>query len=116
MYRLVEENELRRLIESQMIYDELCACGVEDWYARVECKFPDIDDIEKELDKYNRLTINNATAKKQERGKRAKISLYDDSATLVIPTPYTCKSCPTNPSNGGSGACWCTLGTTEITY
>ena len=54
MYRLVEENELRELIESQMIYDELCAWGIDNWGGIMECNFPDIDDIEKELNKYNR--------------------------------------------------------------
>lgn len=56
MYRLVEENELRRLIESDMIYNELCAWGVDNWYGMMECKFPDIDDIEKELNKYKSYT------------------------------------------------------------
>lgn len=30
-YRLVEESELRRLIGGNMIYDELCAQGVDNW-------------------------------------------------------------------------------------
>lgn len=51
MYRLVDENKLRRLIESEMIYDELCAQGVDNWSGFNEVKFPDIDDIEKELNK-----------------------------------------------------------------
>lgn len=54
MYRLVEENELRRLIESQMIYDELCAQGVDNWIGCDFIKFPNIDDIEKELNKYDK--------------------------------------------------------------
>lgn len=54
MYRLVEENELRRLIESQMIYDELCAQGVDNWIGCDFIKFPDIDDIEVELNKYDK--------------------------------------------------------------
>jgi hypothetical protein len=29
MYRLVDEDKLRRLIESDMIYNELCAQGVD---------------------------------------------------------------------------------------
>ena len=52
MYRLVEENELRRLIESDMIYNEFCACGVDNWTGCDFVKWPDIDDIEKELNKY----------------------------------------------------------------
>lgn len=56
-YRLVEENKLRRLIESQMIYDELCAWGVDNWVGYDFVKFPDIDEIEKELNKYNSYKI-----------------------------------------------------------
>lgn len=52
MYRLVEEDELRRLIESDMIYNELCAWGVDNWIGYDFVKFPDIDDIEKKLNKY----------------------------------------------------------------
>lgn len=51
-YRLVEENELRRLIESDMIYDELCAQGVENWIGCDFVHFPDIDEIEKKINKY----------------------------------------------------------------
>ena len=51
-YRLVEENQLRRLIESSLIYDECCAYGVDNWIGFEEVRFPDIDDIEKELEKY----------------------------------------------------------------
>lgn len=53
-YRLVEENKLRRLIESQMIYDELCAFGVDNWYGCIgdDFHFPDIDEIEAKLNKY----------------------------------------------------------------
>jgi hypothetical protein len=56
-YRLIEEDELRRLIESDMIYNELCACGVDNWTGYDDVKFPDIDDIEKELDKYNLIEV-----------------------------------------------------------
>ena len=52
-YRLIEENKLRRLIEGNMIYDELCAWGVDDWVGFNFIHFPDIDDIEKELNKYS---------------------------------------------------------------
>ena len=51
MYRLIEENKLRELIESDMIYNELCACGIDNWTDFDEVKFPNIDDIEKELNK-----------------------------------------------------------------
>ena len=54
-YRLVEENKLRRLIESDMIYNALCECGLENWFNCVnDFSFPDIDDIEVELNKYGR--------------------------------------------------------------
>lgn len=51
-YRLVEESELRRLIESDMIYDELCAQGVDNWIGCNFIHYPDINDIEAELNKY----------------------------------------------------------------
>jgi hypothetical protein len=54
VYRLVEENKLRRLIEGNMIYDELCAQGVDNWTRCDEIKFPDIDDIEKKLNKFDK--------------------------------------------------------------
>lgn len=54
MYRLVEENELRRLIEGNMIYDELCAWGVDNWTGCDSVRYPDIDEIETELNKYDR--------------------------------------------------------------
>ena len=56
MYRLVEEDELRRLIESDMIYNNLCACGFDDWYGCIgdDFNFPDIDEIETELNKYDK--------------------------------------------------------------
>ena len=53
-YRLVEENELRRLIESQMIFNELVACGVDNWTGYDFINFPDINDIEDKLNKYNK--------------------------------------------------------------
>lgn len=56
-YRLVEEDKLRRLIESDMIYNELCAQGVDNWIGCDEVKFPDIDDIEKKLNKYDKYVI-----------------------------------------------------------
>lgn len=54
MYRLVEEKELRRLIESQMIYDELCAYGIDNWAGCNEVRYPDIDDIENELHRFQK--------------------------------------------------------------
>lgn len=54
MYRLVEENELRRLIEGNLIYEELSALGVDNWTGFDEAHFPDIDDIETELNKFDK--------------------------------------------------------------
>lgn len=60
MYRLIEENELRRLIESDMIYDNLCACGVDNWYGCInDLNFPDIDEIEIKLNKYDKFEERN---------------------------------------------------------
>ena len=60
MYRLVEEDKLRRLIESDMIYDNLCACGVDNWYGCIDdFNFPDIDEIETELNKYDKFEEDN---------------------------------------------------------
>lgn len=53
-YRLVEEDKLRRLIESQMIYDELCAQGVDNWTGCDFVHFPDTDEIETKLNKYDK--------------------------------------------------------------
>lgn len=30
--------------------------------------------------------------------------------------PDACKNCSNHPSNGGSGICFCTLGTPQVTY
>ena len=54
MFRLVEEDELRRLIESDMIYNELCDQGIENLMGDNFVHFPDINDIEKELKKYDK--------------------------------------------------------------
>ena len=53
MYRLVEENELKRLIEGNMIFDRLCAQGVDNYFVY----FPDDDEIEIELDKYDKFEV-----------------------------------------------------------
>jgi len=55
MYRLVEENKLRKLIEGNLIYEELSACGVDNWVDWSEAHFlPDINDIEKELNEFDK--------------------------------------------------------------
>ena len=55
MYRLVEENKLRKLIESNMIYDELCAWGVDNWSGSDFVHYPDTDEIEIALNKFDKL-------------------------------------------------------------
>ena len=54
MYRLVEENKLRRLIEGKMLYEELVAWGVDNWPGWDEVHFPDFDEINTELNKFDR--------------------------------------------------------------
>lgn len=56
-YRLVEENELRSLIEGNIIYDELCAWGVDNWIGYDFVKIPDIDDIEEKLKEHKVIEI-----------------------------------------------------------
>ena len=58
MYRLVEEDKLRRLIESDIIYDELCAQGVDNWIGCDFIHFPDADEIEEELKKFHSVEEN----------------------------------------------------------
>lgn len=53
-YRIVEENKLRRLIESDMIYGELCAWGVDNWIGFDEVKFPESEEIEEALNQYDK--------------------------------------------------------------
>ena len=53
-YRLVEENKLRRLIEGNMIYEELCGQGVDNWIGCDYIHYPDIDEIESTLNKYDK--------------------------------------------------------------
>lgn len=52
MYRLIEENKLRRLIESDMIYNELCAQGVDNWIGCDFIHYPDADEINDEMSKF----------------------------------------------------------------
>jgi len=52
-YRLVEENQLIRLLEGNMIYEELCAQGVDNWTGCDFIHYPDEDEIEAELNKFN---------------------------------------------------------------
>ena len=33
----------------------------------------------------------------------------------ILPVPDPCKNCSNHPSNGGTGICFCTLGTPKIT-
>ena len=52
MYRLIEEDKLRRLIESDMIYNELCAQGVDNWIGCDFIHYPDADEINDEVSKF----------------------------------------------------------------
>jgi hypothetical protein len=52
IYTLVEENQLRRLLEGNMIYEELCAAGVDNWVGCNFIHYPDEDEIEAELNKF----------------------------------------------------------------
>lgn len=54
MYRLVEENKLRRLIEGNMLYEELVSWGVDNWTGWDEAHFPDTSEIEAELNKFDK--------------------------------------------------------------
>lgn len=56
-YRLVEEDKLKRLIEGNMIYDELCAWGVDNWYGCIgdDFHFPEENEIEAELNRYDKI-------------------------------------------------------------
>lgn len=56
-YRLIDEDKLRKLIESDMIYNELEAAGVDNWIGCDFIHYPNIDDIEKELNKYKESEI-----------------------------------------------------------
>ena len=42
----------------------------------------------------------------------AAISLNSNG---FVSTPYPCLTCSNHPSNGGSGICFCTLGSPKIT-
>jgi hypothetical protein len=52
-YRLIEEDKLIRLIEGNMIYEELCGQGVDNWIGCDFIHYPDTDEIEAELNKFN---------------------------------------------------------------
>lgn len=52
-YRLVEENQLIRLLEGNMIYEELCAVGVNNWIGSEFIHYPDEDEIKTKLNKFN---------------------------------------------------------------
>ena len=112
-YRLIEENKLRRLIEGNMIYDELCAQGVDDWISYDFIHYPDIDDIETELNKYDKF---------EEReeyslyfGDKFTRELTDIIHNDIFNTPSPCATCSNHPSNGGSGICNCVLGLPKVT-
>lgn len=57
MYRLIEEDKLRRLIESDMIYNELCSQGVDNWIGCDFIHYPDADEINDEVSKFSNAEI-----------------------------------------------------------
>lgn len=52
---------------------------------------------------------------KVEEPAAAPNTIHFSDGSWATPVPEPCKSCPTHPSNGGSGMCNCTLGMPEIT-
>ena len=78
-----------------------------------------------QIENYHRITIDNATLKKQEQeeyslyfgnkfAKELTNIIYNDD--IVSNTPSPCATCPNHPNNGGSGICHCILGLPKITY
>ena len=75
------------------------------------------------VENIHRVTIDNATLKKQEREEYAKYFgdkfareltdiIHNDDISNI---PNPCKTCSNHPSNGGSGICHCILGSPKIT-
>jgi calcineurin-like phosphoesterase family protein len=75
------------------------------------------------VENIHRVTIDNATLRKQEREEyslyfgdkfaRELTNIIYNNDVSDIPDP--CRTCSNNPSNGGSGICNCTLGLPQIT-
>ena len=77
MYRLIEENKLRRLIESDIIYDELCAQGVDNWIGCDFIHYPDADEINDEVSKFS-----NAKTLSIKDGDTIIVTIDTDTASL----------------------------------
>lgn len=76
------------------------------------------------VENIHRITIDNATLKKQERkeyslyfgdkfAKELTDIIHNDDISNI---PSPCRTCSNHPSNGGSGICNCILGLPKITY
>jgi len=69
-----------------------------------------------QVENYHRITIDQATEKKQWKIKPDEIKRIIENIPLdweYVPDP--CKTCSNHPSNGGSGICNCILGSPQIT-
>lgn len=47
--------------------------------------------------------------------KQPAVITTDKTFDTFLNVPEACKACPNHPSNGGSGICFCTLGTKPAT-
>ena len=77
--------------------------------------------IERDVDFYG--AVDMAIKALQELPKRRKEAkrwktkaLQAESVKTLKQIPEACKNCSNHPSNGGSGICFCTLGSRIISY
>jgi hypothetical protein len=86
--------------EDNHFKDEICFRG----YKELECK-------EEAPEKIGTITAD------QWRDLKDNILAppYTDTEDTIITIPDACKTCPTHPSNGGSGICHCILGLSPVT-
>lgn len=70
----------------------------------------DINDLNKSLDE-----ISESIHKTSEEIKRINKEIEELSISNNQLVPRPCRSCPSHPSNGGSGICHCILGCPTIT-
>ena len=48
-----------------------------------------------------------------------KVSTFDELSNILIRKNFDndeCDNCPSNPKNGGTGICFCTVGQSKVTY
>lgn len=48
-----------------------------------------------------------------------KVNTFDELSNILIRNNFdndACENCPSNPKNGGTGICFCTVGQEKITY